>query len=246
MSKLWKAKFSLLCDVIFLVRLQGNFDIDHSHLGVQGLNHAYPFAAEHVGPSSWPFADWVLPSVMGWHSLTCHHLLEKHLKTQPHLVILIWWIDFLALHHTNAVSGSEYCRYDEHFFSLTFEQALNPPIFFTMAANLVYCESSSLTSLVEAPAPRATRAVRLGWRENNFTPLGLSSSGKVMGFTGQIPSGKQDYGLVMRTLSQGKEGDTFHHPVCFWPQNNYYSEARSQQDCRNYENPQVSNRSLYQ
>ena len=129
LSKLWKAKFSLLCDVIFLVRLQGNFDIDHSHLGVQGLNHSYPFAAEHVGPSSWPFADWVLPSVMGWHSLTCHHLLGKHLKTQPHLVILIWWIDFLALHHTNAVSGSEYCRYDGHFFSLTFEQALNPTHF---------------------------------------------------------------------------------------------------------------------
>ena len=30
LSKLWKAKFSLLCDVIFLVRLQRNFDIDHS------------------------------------------------------------------------------------------------------------------------------------------------------------------------------------------------------------------------
>ena len=30
MSKLWKAKFSLLCDVIFLVGLQEKFDIDHS------------------------------------------------------------------------------------------------------------------------------------------------------------------------------------------------------------------------
>ena len=29
-SKLWKAKFSILCDVIFLVRLQGKFDIEHS------------------------------------------------------------------------------------------------------------------------------------------------------------------------------------------------------------------------
>ena len=34
-SKLWKAKFSILCDAIFLVRLQGKFDIDHS--GVKGL-----------------------------------------------------------------------------------------------------------------------------------------------------------------------------------------------------------------
>ena len=30
LSKLGKAKFFLLCDVIFLVRLQGKFDIDHS------------------------------------------------------------------------------------------------------------------------------------------------------------------------------------------------------------------------
>ena len=30
MSKLWKAKFSILCDVIFLVRLQGKFEVDHS------------------------------------------------------------------------------------------------------------------------------------------------------------------------------------------------------------------------
>ena len=35
LNKLWKAKFSILCDVIFLVRLQGNFDIDHS--GVKRL-----------------------------------------------------------------------------------------------------------------------------------------------------------------------------------------------------------------
>ena len=30
LSKLWKAKFSLLGDVIFLVGLEGKFDIDHS------------------------------------------------------------------------------------------------------------------------------------------------------------------------------------------------------------------------
>ena len=30
LSKLWKAKFFVLCDVIFLVRLQGKFEIDHS------------------------------------------------------------------------------------------------------------------------------------------------------------------------------------------------------------------------
>ena len=30
LSKLSKAKFFILCDVIFLVRLQDKFDIDHS------------------------------------------------------------------------------------------------------------------------------------------------------------------------------------------------------------------------
>ena len=30
LSKLWKAKFSIQCDVIFLVRLQGKFEIEHS------------------------------------------------------------------------------------------------------------------------------------------------------------------------------------------------------------------------
>ena len=30
LSKRWKAKFSILCDVVFLVRPQGKFEIDHS------------------------------------------------------------------------------------------------------------------------------------------------------------------------------------------------------------------------
>ena len=30
LSKRWKAKFSILCDVIFLVKLQGKFEVDHS------------------------------------------------------------------------------------------------------------------------------------------------------------------------------------------------------------------------
>ena len=29
LSKLWKAKFFILCDAIFLVRMQGKFEIDH-------------------------------------------------------------------------------------------------------------------------------------------------------------------------------------------------------------------------
>ena len=51
-----------------------------------------------------------------------------------------------------------------------------PPIFFTIAANLVYCDSSSWTSRTDTPQPRATRVERPGWRENSFAPLGLSSS----------------------------------------------------------------------
>ena len=40
LSKLLKTKFFILCDVIFLVRLQGKFDIDHSSLGAKGLTHS--------------------------------------------------------------------------------------------------------------------------------------------------------------------------------------------------------------
>ena len=35
-SKQWNARFFILCDVIFLVRLQGKFEIDHSNLEVKG------------------------------------------------------------------------------------------------------------------------------------------------------------------------------------------------------------------
>ena len=37
LSKLWKARFFILCDAIFLVRLQEKFEIDHLKLGVKGL-----------------------------------------------------------------------------------------------------------------------------------------------------------------------------------------------------------------
>ena len=36
LSKLWKVKFSILCGVIFMVRLQGKFDIDHSSSNFPG------------------------------------------------------------------------------------------------------------------------------------------------------------------------------------------------------------------
>ena len=37
LSKLGNTRFSILCDVVFLVRLQEKFEIDHSTLGVKGL-----------------------------------------------------------------------------------------------------------------------------------------------------------------------------------------------------------------
>ena len=59
---------------------------------------------------------------------------------------------------------------------LPLNKPLIPPIFFTIAANLVYCDKSSCTSRTDTPLPRATRVERPGWRENSFAPLGLSSS----------------------------------------------------------------------
>ena len=49
LSKLWKAKFSLLCDVIFLVRPQGKFDIDQrAQSGVCLLKCAWPAARKYA------------------------------------------------------------------------------------------------------------------------------------------------------------------------------------------------------
>ena len=42
LSKPWKGKFSILCDVIFLVRLQDNFELDHSYC--LELLHLQPYA----------------------------------------------------------------------------------------------------------------------------------------------------------------------------------------------------------
>ena len=51
-----------------------------------------------------------------------------------------------------------------------------PPIFSTIAANFVYCDNSSCTSLTDTPLPRATRVHRPGWQENSSAPLGLSEA----------------------------------------------------------------------
>ena len=51
-----------------------------------------------------------------------------------------------------------------------------PPIFFTIWANFVYCVSSSWTSRIDTPAPRATLDARPVWRVNSFAPSWESSS----------------------------------------------------------------------
>ena len=65
LSKLWKAKFSLLCDVIFQEGLEGKFDIDHSQatgcMRLHSLGHPcstccntiQQFCTQHVAPL-WP------------------------------------------------------------------------------------------------------------------------------------------------------------------------------------------------
>ena len=60
--------------------------------------------------------------------------------------------------------------------NLPLNSPLIPPIFFTIAANFVYCDNNSCTSRTDTPLPRATRVLLPGWRENSLAPLGLSSS----------------------------------------------------------------------
>ena len=40
LTKLWKVKFSILCDVIFLVGMQGKFEIDHSYFRLRALQRS--------------------------------------------------------------------------------------------------------------------------------------------------------------------------------------------------------------
>ena len=75
LSKLWKAKFSILCDVIFLVGLEGKFDIDHSQewkgyistLIMRGVILVNLFIRETSCPTNQPrppnFKKYILPTV---------------------------------------------------------------------------------------------------------------------------------------------------------------------------------------
>ena len=54
-SKLWKAKFFILCDVIFLVRLQGKFEIDHSWAWKGWLGRLTLSLPSSIGTFSQPF-----------------------------------------------------------------------------------------------------------------------------------------------------------------------------------------------
>ena len=74
LSKLWKVKFSILCDVIFLVRLQEKFDIDHSQ--------AYQVSSSPVLLVSrmlpvWGQINW-LRSTTSWHRKK-----ENRMSTRP-------------------------------------------------------------------------------------------------------------------------------------------------------------------
>ena len=56
LNNLRKAKFFILCDVLFLVRLQEKFDIDHS--GSERANHSLGIAAWLIyGKVFSPFTD---------------------------------------------------------------------------------------------------------------------------------------------------------------------------------------------
>lgn len=55
---------------------------------------------------------------------------------------------------------------------------LMPPIFFTTAANFVYCVIKSFTSFSVTPDPCATLTILPGCLLNNFAPSLLSNSKK--------------------------------------------------------------------
>lgn len=123
-------------------------------------DHTHPCDAGLAGPSFWPSAGSVWPSVMGSHSWTC--LLLKRRK-RVCLIIQSTGRDLLSC---------------VPLWPL--KRPLMPPIFLTIWANLVYCVSNSWTSLVATPEPRATLWILFGCLLNSLAPSLLSSSEKTV------------------------------------------------------------------
>ena len=81
LSKLWKAKFSILCDVIFLERLQGKLEIDHpwecGHLDFES-----PVAAQN--------AEFKAVFTAPFHARSAPTLVRESQYFQDELVQCIW------------------------------------------------------------------------------------------------------------------------------------------------------------
>ena len=54
LSELWKAKFSILCDVLLLVRLQEKVDIDYTCTRLTLIQTDNPYL-HNIGPNQWAF-----------------------------------------------------------------------------------------------------------------------------------------------------------------------------------------------
>lgn len=137
----------------------------HEELSQGFKSRSHPCGAGLEGPSSWPSAGSVWPSEMGSHSWTCL-LLKQTIHT--------------SRYGRDIGSNPQFPHppplRDQVLLSLPLNSPLMPPIFFTIWANLVYWVSSSWTSLVATPDPRATLWILLGCLLNSLAPSLLSSS----------------------------------------------------------------------
>ena len=90
LSKLGKVKFSILCNVIFLVRLQGNFDIDHSWewKGLTWLRQSLPQGRRGTVPG------WVQQH-QSWNNL-CYRVVLFD-RTDMNLCVRYLWYCWIIL-----------------------------------------------------------------------------------------------------------------------------------------------------
>ena len=108
LSKLWKVKFSLLCDVIFLVRLQGNFDIDHSqewkgYTTVWGLS-AVTLAFEEVHSTQYANVRDFAYKIGNWKSIPTKRNEETNDAFQTTFTTrFIKWLSEMKMLFTNDV-----------------------------------------------------------------------------------------------------------------------------------------------
>ena len=97
LSKVWKAKFIILCNVIFLLRLQGKFRIDHFAFGVKGLNRdvdanllLLPSHLDNINSHKLMYRSYCFEYSNAWSSLELGKRLQHNVCDDADIALVHW------------------------------------------------------------------------------------------------------------------------------------------------------------